>query len=100
MTSTVKQKAIKPSILRAYRLIEAHHEHVKDNVCNSCYARGDSLIIQGDVLKHLSDVCSSVNALRLNFIDELEHNELVELTNIRNDIFRLKLLPLKKEAIA
>jgi hypothetical protein len=100
MTSTVKQKNMKPSTLRAYHRIEAHHTHVKSHVCDGCYARGDSLIIQGNVAAHLSDICASVKPLSLDFVNELEDYEFIACINIREDIYELKLLQSKKEAVA
>lgn len=100
MSSTVKQKNLKASTLRAYRHIEAHHERVKSHVCDSCYARGDSLIIQGNVAAHLNDICASVKPLSLDFINELEDYEFIACINIREDIYELKLLQAKKEAVA
>lgn len=100
MTSTVKQKPIKASTLRAYRSIEAHHEHVKSHECNSCYARGNSLIMQGDIRAHLSDICAGVKPLSLDFVNELEDYEFIACINIREDIYELKLLQAKKEAVA
>lgn len=94
------QKAIKPSTLRAYRSIEAHHEHVKTHECNSCYARGDSLIIQGDIRAHLSNICAGVKPLSLNFVNELEDYEFIACVHVREDIYELKLLHAKKEAVA
>ena len=100
MTGIAKQKAVKPSTLRAYRSIEAHHERVKTHECNSCYTRGDSLIIQGNVAAHLNDICASVKPLSLDFVNELEDYEFIACINIREDIYEMKLLHSKKEAVA
>lgn len=94
------QKVIKPSTLRAYRSIEAHHEHVKSHECNSCYARGDSLIIQGDIRTHLNDICASVKPLSLDFVNELEDYEFIACIHVLEDIYELRLLQAKKEAVA
>ena len=91
MTGIAKQKVIKPSTLRAYRRIEAHYKRVKSHMCDSCYARGDSLIIQGNVAAHLNDICASVKPLSLDFVNELEDYEFIACIHIREDIYELKL---------
>jgi hypothetical protein len=93
------QKIKKPSALRVYWRLITHFEHVRQHACFSdkCYAKGNTLIMQGNVGEHIKALCTDINAISVEtIVDELEESGLIVCKNLRDDLYEVDLLQGRK----
>jgi hypothetical protein len=84
----------RPTALRIYLRLVRHIDYVQRYPCNYCYARGTSLIIQGDAEAHIQEIAGR-DFDHIHFetvVRDLEHFGLIIHSNIRMGLHELALL--------
>jgi len=98
MPAPSRQKTKKPTALRVYWCLYTHLEHVRTHTCSHCYTRGSALVIQGDVTAHIKSICTDMKQYRFSkILEDLQASDLAVCTNIRNNLYELRLLQQQKE---
>jgi len=84
----------RPTVLRIYLRLVRHLEYIRKYPCNHCYARGDSLIIQGNATIHIKEIAGRdfVHVDLDNIVKDLEHFNLAMCTSIRSGLYDLMLV--------